>query len=102
MADRFSDQIGEFAGIHRVDVENDIQTPVSLQPEYDSLRRVGVQSDGDIIVSDSLSCGMPTHVATLVAKGTALSCYAPNPAQGRHTGSPYSGPTWAIQGVLGR
>ncbi|MBW2290085.1 MAG: hypothetical protein JRG90_20005, partial [Deltaproteobacteria bacterium] len=52
VADRFTDDPDEFAGVHRVDVASGLQTAVSLKPEYESLRRVGVQSNGDIIVSD--------------------------------------------------
>jgi|GEM_PF-1547782 len=52
VADRFSDIPAENPGVHRVDVPNNFQVPVSLSTAYDNLRRVGVQSDGDIIVSD--------------------------------------------------
>jgi streptogramin lyase len=52
VVDRFSDVPSENPGVHRVDVANGFQSAVSLDPAYDDLRRVGVQSDGDVIVSD--------------------------------------------------
>jgi len=52
VVDRFADVPSENPGVHRVDVANNFQAPVSLSASFGNLRRVGVQSDGDVIVSD--------------------------------------------------
>ena len=52
VADRFADPLGKQAGIYRVDVGAGTQTAVSRSDDFLSLRRVAVQSDGDILVTD--------------------------------------------------